>query len=120
MYRCTLKLHDAWKQAHKNLLWNVDTLQQPKGNAGLGCTYEFKEAGKPIGREGIKHGTWGFNFFFYFDGAVQMVSAFESQISSSSCCNRAAVNYTCKYYRQRWLLPSVSNTGFSTEAVNES
>ncbi len=49
-----------------------------------------------------------------------MFFAFESQISSSSCCNRAAVNYTRQYYRQRWLLPSVSNTGFSTEAVIKS
>ncbi len=51
VYRCTQKLHDAWKQAHQNLFWNVDTLQQPKENDGLGCTYKFKEAGKPIGRE---------------------------------------------------------------------
>ncbi len=51
---------------------------------------------------------------------LQMFSAFESQISSLSCCDRAAVNYTCQYYQQRWLLPSVSNTGFSTEAVIES
>jgi hypothetical protein len=38
--------------------------KQPKENDGLGCTYEFKEAGKPIGREGIEHGTWVLIFFF--------------------------------------------------------
>ena len=37
-------VHDAWKQAHKNLFWRVDTLQQPRENDGLGCKYKFKEA----------------------------------------------------------------------------
>jgi hypothetical protein len=43
-YGCTQKVHDAWKQAHTNLFWSVDTLQQPRENDGLGCTYKFKEA----------------------------------------------------------------------------
>ncbi len=118
MYGCTQKLHDAWKQAHKNLFWNVDTLQQPKDNDGVGCKYKFKEAGKPIGRESSTEP--GVLIFFYFDSAVQMFSAFQSQISSSSCCNRAAVNYTRQYSRLSWSPPSVSNISFSTEAEIES